>query len=127
VDTWDNATMPDGIKDTYNDFLENTKDFRHAIKPVRKQSSDLVYSDIDGLLDFAFIDGDHSENAVRSDFLLIKEWVKPGGYLLMHDVTYFPGVNIVLGEALASRSWHLIRLETSLAVLKKNEIDITSQ
>lgn len=69
VDTWMNETMPDGEMDTFSAFKGNTRAYAHMISTVRKFSRDLTPEDIGGPLDFAFIDGDHAETAVRADFV----------------------------------------------------------
>lgn len=119
VDTWDNSTMPDGTKDTFNDFRLNTSIYDDVIMPIRKNSHDLSVSDIRGGIEMAFIDGDHSERAVRNDFQKTKAVLKSDGLVLFHDLTHFPGVNKVVGEAMSSGEWQLLELVNSLAVLKR--------
>lgn len=120
VDTWMNQTMPDGKMDTSAEFKANTKRYAHMITMVRKFSHELTPQEIGGPLDFVFIDGDHGETAVRADFSLIAPFVKLGGLIAFHDVSpAFPGVNIVVGEALASGDWQLARLTGSLGTIRK--------
>lgn len=38
------------------------------------------------LIDFLFIDGDHRYEGVKSDFLMYKDLVKPGGLIGFHDI-----------------------------------------
>src|SRR5262249_40126664 len=120
VDTWMNQTMPDGIKDNYEEFLANPRPYAHMIVPVRKLSCELNEADISSPLDFVFIDGDHSEAAVRSDFHLVVPWVKIGGLVAFHDlIPEYPGVGIVVGEALSSGNWQLVRLTGSLGMIRR--------
>ena len=120
VDTWMNETMPDGAKDTFAEFQANTAPYRSMITQIRKMSGEITDADIGGPLDFAFIDGDHGEVAVREDFRRVAPWVKVGGYIAFHDLDpLFPGVSIVFGEALASGSWQIVRIVRSLAVLRR--------
>lgn len=120
VDTWMNQTMPDGEQDTLEQFRSNTNAYSKMITIVRKFSHELTPREIGGPLDFVFIDGDHSEIAVRTDFCLIAPWVKCGGLIAFHDlIPDFPGVNKVVGEALASGEWQLVRLTGSLGVIRK--------
>lgn len=120
VDTWMNQTMPDGESDTFAEFQENTKEYSHMIKMVRKFSHELTFADIGQPLDFVFIDGDHSESAVRSDFSLIAPHVKVDGKIAFHDLNpAFPGVNKVIGEAMASGNWLLILLTSNLCIIRK--------
>lgn len=121
VDTWMNQTMPDGEADTFNTFQTNTREYESLIIPIRKLSGDLTAEDIGSPLDFAFIDGDHSEDAVREDFLLLEPHMKPGSVIAFHDVApYFPGVNLVLGEALASGRWQMAGFAVSLGWIRRN-------
>lgn len=119
VDTWDNATMPDGMKDTFDDFRLNTSIYEDVIIPIRKSSHDLSLGDVEAGIEMAFIDGDHSEQGVRNDFLKIKAVLKSDGLALFHDLTHFHGVNKVVGEAMSSGEWQLLELVNSLAVLKR--------
>ncbi len=40
----------------------------------------------DKKVDFLFIDGDHTYSGVKLDFLMYKEFVKPGGFIAFHDI-----------------------------------------
>jgi len=117
-----NDAMPDARQDNYCQFIENTKAFADMITPIRKRSESLSRSDLDGELDLAFIDGDHDEEAVRSDFGRVSELIKPGGVVAFHDLnSYHPGVGIVVGEALASGNWRLAGYVDSLAWIRKTK------
>jgi predicted O-methyltransferase YrrM len=119
VDTWMNHTMPEA-RDTYEEFKSNTRPYEHMITPVRKLSQEVTEADIGGPLDFAFIDGDHSEVTARTDFQLVAPWLKTGGLLAFHDLhTGAPGVHVVVGEAAASGTWQLERLVDSLGILRR--------
>lgn len=120
VDTWMNQTMPDGQKDTLGQFMQNTKCYKNIISPIRKFSHQVTQSDIGGPLDFVFLDGDHSEQGVQKDFHLIAPWVKSGGLIAFHDLrSQFPGVGIVVGQALASGDWELVSFIDSLATIRR--------
>lgn len=107
VDTWQNETMIEGPRDTYDDFLENTRDFDHVITPVRKMSTELTREDVVSPLHLVFLDGDHSYEAVRHDFLLVSSWLTEDGVIVFHDfaAVHFEGVTRVVGEALATGEW----------------------
>lgn len=47
-------------------------------------------------LDFIFIDGDHTYDGVKSDFINYKKYLKDGGYIAFHDIDY-PSSTISLG------------------------------
>lgn len=42
------------------------------------------------LLDVLFIDGDHSYEGVKPDFLLYRDLVRPGGLIFFHDIALHP-------------------------------------
>jgi predicted O-methyltransferase YrrM len=120
VDTWMNHTMPDGEKDTFAEFQVNTQQFAHMITVVRKFSHELTAEDIAGPLDFVFIDGDHSEDGVRTDFRVVAPLVKLGGIIAFHDLQGgYPGVHLVVGEAMAGGDWQLERLTGSLGAIRR--------
>lgn len=121
VDTWMNQTMPDGEKDTLAEFKSNTAPYADMITMVRKYSRELTPEDIGGPLDFVFIDGDHSESAVRTDFRLIVPFVKPSGLIAFHDLrSNYPGVNMVVGAAMATGEWLLVQLVGTLCIIRKS-------
>lgn len=43
-----------------------------------------------GKIDLLFIDGDHSYNGVKTDFLTYTPLVKPGGLVVLHDICVHP-------------------------------------
>lgn len=70
-------------------FKQNIERARVAdiIKPLRGYSHDVI-KEFHEPLDFLFIDGNHAYEAVCQD---IQQWtplLKPGGYLLFHDVSF---------------------------------------
>jgi predicted O-methyltransferase YrrM len=120
VDTWNNETMPDGEQDTYPTFAANTAEFAGLITPLRKRSDFLTFEEIGTKLDFAFIDGDHSEDSVRKDFTLLEPWMKPVSIIAFHDASvHFPGVNKVIGEVLAGGRWQLAGFVDDLCWVKR--------
>lgn len=76
------------IKDV---FINNVKDCNvyKYIKILEGYSCDFV-SDWSKQIDFLFIDGDHSYEAVLQDYQSWGKFVKPGGYIVLHDVVLEP-------------------------------------
>ena len=69
-----------------------TKHADHAAI-IKGDSVTVAATFADASLDFAFIDADHREAAVRADILAWRPKIKPGGMLLGHDAQpKFPGV-----------------------------------
>jgi predicted O-methyltransferase YrrM len=120
VDTWQNETMIEGHRDTYAEFLANTRNFGHLLTPVRKKSTELGAGDIRTPLHLVFLDGDHSYEAVKNDFALVRQWIAKDGVVAFHDFgdVYFEGVSRVVGEALASGEWVMAGFEHCLAWIK---------
>ena len=71
-------------------------------RTIRLESDEACSMYEDASVDFVFIDGDHSEDAVRKDLAAWFSKVKPGGTFAGHDF-YFPGVNKAVNEFFASR------------------------
>lgn len=58
--------MVEGERDTFNDFLKNTKPLKDFIIPLRGKSVDISKT-FNGQIDLLFIDGEHSYKAVKAD------------------------------------------------------------
>lgn len=119
VDTWANETMPGGERDTFADFQRNTSAISAFITPVRRRSDKISASDFKLPLDLVFVDADHAYAAVKRDFETVRDWIRDGGALALHDCTYFEAVSRVLGEILASGEWQLMGNVDSLVWLRK--------
>ena len=87
VDTWTNKGMDEGERDTWAEFAENTARLRNVIIPHRGLSLE-VAEDFSVVLDFLFIDADHSDEAVDADARAWLPKVRPGGIVAMHDIGY---------------------------------------
>lgn len=81
-------------------------------------------------IDFLFVDGDHSESAVRRDWEDWHRFVVPGGVVVFHDARVFPGgwtteeygpvrfVNLVFrGQGTAG--WRIVDEVHSLVVVER--------
>lgn len=119
VDTWSNETMPEGPRDTFAEFVANTKAVSHLLKTIRKRSEDLIEADILTPLSLVFIDGDHSYPSVSGDFSRVAGWLSSTGVIAFHDCLYHEGVSRVVGEALASGQWVLSGSTNNLSWIKR--------
>jgi len=120
VDTWQNETMPEGPRDTFATFLETIRPFRHHIKVVRKRSSEMQPEEVEHPLELVFIDADHSYEAVRADFEVVRPWLSSTATVAFHDVNAHPGVGRFVGELLQSESWALRGNVDSLVWIKRS-------
>jgi len=122
VDTWQNQTMPDGERDTFSEFQANTAPVRERLTLIRKPTQDLVSAELGGPFHLAFIDGDHSYDAVRRDFELVSPCLTANGILAFHDVLYHAGVTRLVGELMASCSWLPMGLVNNLIWLRRSRV-----
>lgn len=107
IDTWENQTMPDGVRDTLGEFKANTKGAAQLITTIRKRSDQVGVAELGAPYDLIFLDGDHSYAATKKDFELAAQVLNSDGVLAFHDSRSFQGVSRVIGEALASGDWML--------------------
>ena len=120
IDTWENQTMPDGVRDTYKEFSDHLRPVSNMIETVRARSDALRPDHLPASIDLAFIDGDHSYAASAGDFSLVCDRVKSGGTVVFHDTEHFQGPSRVLGEALARGEWKLGGRVENLAWIQKS-------
>jgi len=97
VDTWQNEGMTEGPRDTYQEFLSNTRRYYHLIVPIRARTQDAA-SNFDQMIDLLFIDADHRYEAVVADLGCWLPKLRPGGWLLMHDWGWAEGVKRAIQE-----------------------------
>jgi predicted O-methyltransferase YrrM len=114
VDTWENETMPEGNRDTFEEFKRNTQGASERITCLRKRSGELRIDDVPRKAALIFIDGDHSYEAVRRDVEVADSLLTDDGIVAFHDSTMFEGVSAVIGEMLVNRRWMLAGIHESL-------------
>lgn len=92
--------------DTLEEFRRNRESFHvedlisYEVRRSQEALPDLIRRGV--LFDAAFIDGDHSYEACRSDLGYALQLVKPRGVLAVHDYTpAWPGVDQACRELLA--------------------------
>jgi predicted O-methyltransferase YrrM len=100
IDTWQNDAMSDGKKETYQEFIEVTKKYQEIIIPLKGWSYDVAKS-FDKKIDFLFIDGDHSYKGVKKDVDLWVPKLSSGALVVMHDIGWAEGVQLVVKEYIA--------------------------
>lgn len=66
-----------------------------------------------GKIDFAFVDGDHSYRGLRKDIFLVRELLKPGALMALHDTVAVPDCKRVHEEMLRSQIFEHVRDFTS--------------
>ncbi len=121
VDTWNNETMPDGIRDTYAEFTQNLGPLSRWVVPVRKRSEDLVAADVPERIGLVFIDGDHSYEACRRDFDIVQQFLTEQSVIAFHDSIQWEGVSRVIGEVLADGKWAMAGLADNLLWVRRSK------
>lgn len=119
VDTWMNDAMTEGQRDTYHQFIKNTEQYSDVISIQRGLSNDVAES-LQCMIDFLFIDGDHSYEGVCND---INAWfpkLSPCATVVFHDYGWAEGVRRAVrehvlpieaypGETLDNMYWAVLR------------------
>lgn len=88
-DTLDiSSAPPPEVENYFKQFYTNVKsqNLQNRIIPIRGDSKftlDAIHDDES--IDFAFIDGDHSEDGIYGDLITIFPKMKVGGVILCHD------------------------------------------
>lgn len=103
VDTWNNDAMSEGQRDTFDSFQSNTRDYADLIQAHRGRSVDIA-AGFASELDFIFFDGDHSEEAIRTDVAAWLPKLRPGGLAVFHDIGWASGVQAVVAEDIRPRA-----------------------
>lgn len=100
IDTWNNDAMSEGVWDTYSEFSKNTQPFSQFILPIRGFSTEVVEQVRlhTQRIDLLFIDGDHSYDAVKTDWETYKWFMKPGSIVVFHDWGWSEDVQRVIEE-----------------------------
>lgn len=100
IDTWNNDSMSEGNRDTFNEFQDNTREYMNYILPIRGFSTDVIQAvrDVTQHLDVLFIDGDHSYEGVKADWEAYKGLLKTGSVVVFHDSGWAEGVKRVIDE-----------------------------
>jgi predicted O-methyltransferase YrrM len=120
VDTWQNTSMSEGARNTYDLFIKNTRKWSNIIVPIVGLSSQ-VEINIKNIIDFVFIDGDHSYHAVKQDIEKYGDLVRQGGFLALHDQAYYPSVTKALGDFIQSGGWYITNAIQNLIILQRDQ------
>lgn len=97
---------------------------RNRIKPLYGDSRDYDFGFLKSSVDFAFVDGCHSEDYVLNDSKVVMEVLKPGGVVVWHDYLVWDGVTKALDSfAQMNPALNMVHIRgTSLVILKNNQI-----
>ncbi len=101
-------------------FLKNiaTHRFDEKVKPIVNESSKAV-SEWSKSIRLLFIDGDHSYEATRKDFLHWSPYVPESGLIAFHDVTTWDGVTLFYNEITQLDDWKEVLAVGTIRVIQR--------
>ncbi|MBB3204281.1 putative O-methyltransferase YrrM [Rhodopirellula rubra] len=102
VDTWRNDAMPEGERDTYDEFCSNLDSYGSTVQKIRSTSAEAA-SRFTKPIDLLFIDGDHSYEGVLNDWIAWSKHLASGATVVMHDSGWAAGVQRVIEENIRPR------------------------
>lgn len=107
------------INDNLNNFLNNIKKYGVNDQIDLRQSFSKDVS-IPGVISLLLIDGDHTYEGVKHDYLKFAPLVKQGGYIIMHDF-HLPGIKKFFDEEIWPNLilFKSFKITTSLIVIQK--------
>ena len=121
IDTWQNETMPGGLRNTFAVFQQNTRPLAAYLTAIRKRSSEVQTADVKANLSLVFIDGDHSYESVKADCDVIAPWLVPEAVVAFHDCIEYRGVARMVGELLSEGNWKIRGQRQNLIWLQRTQ------
>lgn len=103
--------------DSYKQLKQNIEKFKldEYVKAVILYSHEVCW---DADIKMLFIDGNHTYESVKQDFILFDLFVLKHGLVAFHD-SHEPGPQQVIAEAMETQRFHTLLVADSLTVLKK--------
>jgi predicted O-methyltransferase YrrM len=103
VDTWQNESMAEGLRDTFAEFSENVAPFRDIIIPLRGRS-EVLGVEFKEKISLLFLDGDHSYEVVSRDFFAWLPHLNEHAVVMLHDCGWAEGVQRLIAEDIRPRA-----------------------
>ncbi len=102
IDTFTNIDMSEGPKNTYEDFLRNTKKVQNCFKVIIGNSADSsTIAAIPNDVSLIFLDADHNYESVKKDIDNYQGKLITGGFFIFHDYGNPTGVKLAVDEKIA--------------------------
>ena len=111
------------VVNTFNEFKKNIKEagVDDIIEPIVKTSKE-ASKNWDKLIEFLWIDGDHSFPMVKLDFDLWVPYLVRGGIIAFHDAVFGGSKKVVCNLALKSNNFINAGLIDSIFYAKKSDV-----
>jgi len=103
IDTWQNESMTEGLRDTFAEFSDNIAPFRDIIIPLRGKS-EVLGREFKEKISLLFLDGDHSYEAVSCDFFTWLPHLNIQAVVVLHDCGWADGVQRLIAEDIRPRA-----------------------
>lgn len=119
-DNEQDAIVNDGT--TFKIFLRNIAQHRldDRVKPI-PQASDEAVKGWEGPIRLLFIDGDHSYDGTRDDFVNWNSFVTENGLIAFHDVDTWDGVTEFYNELLEKGEWTEVLSVGALRMVQRSQ------
>lgn len=113
-------TSKDEPNGKYETFIENLKNNGIYDKVTHiKQKSQIAGLSFDEKIEFLFIDGFHKYEAVKQDFELFYPKIIEGGYVAIHDITYYKGPYDLIMELAQDNTFKIVSFCDSIILAQK--------
>lgn len=122
-------TSKDEPNGKYEKFVENLKNNGIYDKITHiKEKSQIAGLSFDEKIEFLFIDGFHKYDAVKQDFELFYPKIVEGGYVAIHDITYYKGPFDLVMELAQDNTFKVVSFCDSIILAQKvsmlSDVDI---
>lgn len=122
-------TSKDEPNGKYETFIENLKNNGIFDKVTHiKEKSQVAGQNFNEEIEFLFIDGFHKYDAVKKDFDLFYPQIVEGGYIAIHDITYFKGPYDLIIELSQNNTFKMVSFCDSIILAQKvsllSDVDI---
>lgn len=113
-------TSKDEPNGKYETFIQNLKknNLDNKITHI-KEKSQIAGLNFNEIIEFIFIDGFHTYDAVKKDFDLFYPKIIEGGYIAIHDIGYYKGPTDLVMELAHNDTFKIIDFKCSTVLAEK--------
>lgn len=113
-------TSKDEPNGKYETFIQNLKKNNLDDKITHlKEKSQIAGQNFNENIEFIFIDGFHTYDAVKKDFDLFYPKIVEGGYIAIHDVAYYKGPTDLIMKLIHNDTFKIIDFKYTTVLAQK--------